>query len=159
MSHISLRSLKDNDISKMAFWLNKDNIRKWYKDPEDWLFEIRGRTSEFSWIHHMIVEENGLPIGFCQYYDCYDANDMEDWYQVEVPNDTYSIDYLIGEEAYLNKGYGKLMIKSLTELIMSLEKARRIIVQPDRDNIGSNSVLFANGYIFDSATNYYVKYL
>lgn len=84
---------------------------------------------------------------------------MEDWYKVEKRGDTFSIDYLIGNEAYLGKGYGKALVKLLTETIRKNERAKRIIVQPEKENGPSNHVLLANGYVFDEQKDYYVKLL
>lgn len=154
-----LRPLSDSDINMFTSWLNKDYIKKWYLDPEDWLTEINGRHSRYAWIHHFIVMDGKTPIGFCQYYDCYNANDIEDWYDVVEQGDTYSIDYLIGNESYLGKGYGKLIVKLLTETIQTVEHANRIIVQPDIENYPSNRVLMANGYVYDEEKEYYYKLL
>lgn len=112
-----------------------------------------------SWIRHFIVMDENTPIGFCQYYDCFYANDMEDWYDVAQKNNTFSIDYLIGNEEYLGKGYGKAIVGLLTETIKEKEQAKQIIVQPDKENIPSNKALLANGYIFDENKNYYYKLL
>lgn len=84
---------------------------------------------------------------------------MEDWYDVVQKNDTFSIDYLIGEEAYLGKGYGKAIVSLLTRTIKEKEKAKQIIVQPEKENIPSNKALLSNGYIFDENKDYYYKIL
>lgn len=110
MNKITLRQVDNSDIELLKNWLNKEYILKWYNDADDWLNEINGRNNSFSWIHHFIVMIDETPVGFCQYYDCYDANDMEDWYSVTRRDETFSIDYLIGDEAYLGKGYGKAII-------------------------------------------------
>ena len=157
MKILSLREINNSDIALLTEWLGKDYILKWYHDTDDWLREINGRNDEFNWIHHFIVVDEETPIGFCQYYDCYDANDMEAWYEVEKRGDTFSIDYLIGNESYLGKGYGKLIVKLLTETIWQKEQATQIIVQPDEDNHASNHVLMANGYVYDKSKNYYYK--
>lgn len=159
MHNIVFRTVEDTDIDLLADWLNKEYILKWYHDAADWLHEIRERNNSFTWIHHFIVMEGQTPIGFCQYYDCYDANDMEDWYSVIQRGDTYSIDYLIGNEAYLGKGYGKSIVKLLTDTIQCKEQARQIIVQPEQDNYASNHVLMANGYAYDKQREYYYKLL
>ena len=143
----------------LAGWLNKPYILTWYHDADEWLTEINGRLSVYAWLHHFIVMEGDTPIGFCQYYDCYDARELEDWYHVTRRGDTYSIDYLIGDEAYLGKGYGKSLIALLTDTIRQKEGARRIIVQPDRANHASNHVLMANGYLYDEQMEYYCKLL
>jgi len=154
---LTLRKINNSDISLLAEWLNKDYILKWYHDTDDWLQEINGRNDEFSWIHHFIVMDEETPVGFCQYYDCYDANDIEIWYEVIKRGDTFSIDYLIGNESYLGKGYGKSLVKLLTETVWQKERANQVIVQPDEDNHASNHVLMVNGYIYDKCKNYYYK--
>ena len=156
---ITLRQFQDTDIAMFTSWLHKDYILKWYREPEGWLTEINGRHDEYNWIHHFIVMDGEVPIGFCQYYDCADAKDLEDWYTVDLRGDTCSIDYLIGDEEYLGKGYGKEIIRLLTEHVKNTEKAREIIVQPDEDNKASNGVLLANGYLFDEQKKYYYKLL
>lgn len=155
MNKLNLRPLCDADIALMTQWLNKDYIIKWYNDPEDWLTEINARHGEYSWLHHFIVMDGDTPIGFCQYYDCFDANELEDWYDVSERGDTFSIDYLIGDEAYLGKGYGKAIVALLTETVKENEAAKQIIVQPDTENHASNHVLLANGYVYDEAKKYH----
>lgn len=159
MDKITLRDIEDNDIELLTNWLNKEYILKWYHDASDWLYEINERHNTFSWINHFIVMYNDIPIGFCQYYDCYDGKEFEDWYTVNEPNNTYSIDYLIGNEEYLGKGYGKSIIKALTEYIIIAENAYKIIVQPDDDNFASKAVLLSNGYLYDNERKYYYKVL
>lgn len=159
MREITLRPFNDEDVPLLTTCLNKDYILKWYHEPEEWLEEINHRKSTYSWIHHFIVMDHNTPIGFCQYYDCFNAKDMEDWYTVDQKNHTFSIDYLIGNEAYLGKGYGKAIVKLLTDTIIKKEHAKQIIVQPDKDNMPSNHVLLANGYIFDATKDYYYKLL
>lgn len=156
---LTLRPLSDADIPLMARWLHQDYILKWYHDPEDWLLEINGRKGEFAWIHHFIVMDGQTPVGFCQYYDCFDAKDMEDWYQVARRGETFSIDYLIGERDWLGKGHGKAIVRLLTDTIRALAGARYIVVQPDKQNQASNHVLLANGYHFDEQKGYFVKQL
>lgn len=156
---ISLRPFHDTDIAMFTAWLHKDYILKWYQDPEDWLTEINGRHDKYAWIHHFIVMDSQTPIGFCQYYDCYDAKGLEDWYTVTRRGDICSIDYLIGKEEYLGKGYGKEIVRVLTEYIKDTKNAREIIVQPDEDNDASNGVLLANGYVYDKQKKYHYKLL
>ena len=157
--NLALRPFNDSDINLLTLWLSKDYILEWYHDADEWLSEINERHGAYSWIRHFIVMDSKIPIGFCQYYDCYNARDMEDWYSVAVPGDTFSIDYLIGNEAYLGKGYGKAIVGLLSDTIQVTERARRIIVQPEKENHRSNYVLMANGYIYDEKQEYYYKSL
>lgn len=156
---LALRPLENADIPLLTSWLNKDYILRWYHDPADWLAEINGRHRDFAWIHHFIVTDGEASIGFCQYYDCFDTGDMEDWYSVTSPGCTFSIDYLIGDEAYLGKGCGKAVVALLTKTIRQTTNAKHIIVQPDTENLPSNHVLLANGFVYDEQNKYHCKTL
>ena len=158
MQSIRLRPLEDSDIPLMTQWLHQAYVLKWYHDADEWLEEIRTRNDQFAWVHHFIVMDGQTPVGFCQYYDCLDANAMEDWYEV-TQRGTYSIDYLIGNEAYLGQGYGKAIVGLLTETVKHLGQATHIIVKPEKENHASNHVLLANGYVFDKYNDYYCKTL
>jgi RimJ/RimL family protein N-acetyltransferase len=158
-NELNLRPLNDSDIDLLTFWLHKEYILKWYHDSDEWLAEINQRHGACSWIHHFIVMDDKTPIGFCQYYDCYDANGMEDWYDITLPGTTFSIDYLIGNENYLGKGYGKAIVRLLSDTIKMVENGERIIVQPEAENLASCHVLTANGYVYDEKQKYYCKSL
>ncbi|MED4273300.1 GNAT family N-acetyltransferase [Weissella confusa] len=155
---IQLRDYKDSDFTMVERWLNQPRISKWYAPIDEWLDELKHRESEFSWLHHMIVMVDEKPIGFCQYYDCFDSRDYETWVgrDFDAPNQVYSIDYLIGDEKYVGKGLGKKLIATLTELVFS-KGATEIIVSPDDENHQSNAVLLANGYVKSETDDYYAK--
>ena len=152
--NIILKPVTDNDIEQLEIWLNKEYVLKWYHDADEWLNEIKERYAGFSFLNHFMVLENNKPIGFCQYYDCFDAK--EEWYLVEKPCEIYSIDYLIGEEEYLRKGYGKKIVKLLVEKVEKQNPEARIVVQPEKENIASGKALLANGFVYDEGKDYYV---
>ena len=130
MEQINILKIKDEDIILIEQWLKKEYIRKWYDPIDEWINEIKNRNGEYNFIKHFIVKTNTIKVGFCQYYDCFDAQEL--WYKIKKQKYTYSIDYLIGEENYLNKGYGK-----------------EIIVQPDMENVKSNKILLANCFEYN----------
>jgi len=150
---ISLRPLEENDISMVEKWIHQDYILRWYHEPDDWIMEMHERNGEFSFLHHFIVYENDNPIGFCQYYDCFDA--QEEWYNITERGNTYSVDYLIGDPEYLQRGYGKSIVKLLTDKIKAIPGARMMVVQPEKENIASVKALLSNGYIYDKEKEYW----
>ena len=156
MDKIVLETITDEDIELIKQWLQKDYIKKWYDPVTDWINELKNRNGEYSFIKHFIVKNNFEKIGFCQYYDCFVAKEL--WYQVNKQNYTFSIDYLIGDENYLDKGYGKKIIRQLINKI-KIEGGKEIIVQPDEENILSNKVLLANGFTYKQNEKYFYKKL
>ena len=141
---LKLRPLFESDIPLMERWLNAVHVAPWYRPTEDWLHEINCRFSEFSFITHLIAELDGEPLGFCQYYDCFDAK--EEWYATGRPKAMYSIDYMVGEPKYLQRGFGKEMIRVLLEILCKVG-AREVVVQPDQGNVASVRSLLANGFV------------
>lgn len=140
-----LRPLWEADMVLLKQWLYLPHVAKWYSNPEQWLYEICNRHGEFSFITHFIAEVDGVAIGLCQYYDCYYGQHHEAWYAIASPGVMFSIDYLIGEPEYLQKGYGKQMLRRLEQRLLLLG-AKRVVVQPDKENISSRKMLAAHGY-------------
>jgi RimJ/RimL family protein N-acetyltransferase len=156
MDQLFLDKIIDEDIILIEKWLQKDYIKKWYDPINDWIDEIKNRNGKYSFITHFIVKHNSDKIGFCQYYDCFIAQEL--WYKIDKQNYTYSIDYLIGEENYLNKGYGKEIIRQLIEKV-KMGNGKEIIVQPDMENIQSNKILLANGFEYKDKKKYFYRKL
>ena len=154
MSSLSLRSVEDSDIAQLRIWLNNEHVLKWYHDANEWLNEINERHGAFNFLNHFIVLNNNMPIGFCQFYDCNDA--QEDWYTVNSPGRFFSIDYFIGDKALLGRGYGKKIVKLLVSKIQELSDTAQIIVQPETDNKASCGVLVANNFVFDNDKGYFI---
>jgi len=105
---------------------------------------------------HFTGHSHEHELSCCQYYDCFMAQEL--WYKVSEQNYTYSIDYLIGNENYLNKGYGKEIVRQLIDKIR-MENGKEIIAQPDEKNVKSNKVLLANGFTYKAMEKYFYKNL
>ena len=136
---ITLKQLTDEDIPLFESWLDKEYIKRWFGDKEDWLNEIN--------------ERNGREIGYCLYGDCFYIKDLEEeghdfkslYGDVTVKNHTYEIGYLIGEEGYLNKGIGKIIIQLLEAKLIEIG-AREMVADPCEKNIISVKALLSNGF-------------
>ena len=115
-----------DDLTVFKKWLYTPHVAKWYHDPQDWINEVEKQDSDFNWIYHFIVENDGTPIGFCQYYACKDSDEL--WEGYTALGGSYSIDYMIGETDYLRKGFGKKIVADLTNRIMLHNDAKRIVV-------------------------------
>ncbi len=154
-NQISVRKLVDEDVPMFKKWLYVPHVAKWYHEPLDWIYEVENREKEFHWINHFIVECNGNPIGFCQYYEF--KNSGETWHGNVELEGTYSIDYLIGEQDYLKKGYGKEIISWLVDAISHIPNAKRIIVQPENENLASCNTLLTNQFSYDTTNEIFIK--
>lgn len=135
----------------MRNWLHQDYVAKYY-DYEAWMNELEDRSS-YSFISHFIVEEGGVPIGFCQYYDY--SLGGESWHGDFDITGCYSIDYMIGNPSFLGRGYGVKIIKALCSEVFSKTSASCIIVQPEKDNHKSRGALVSSLFSYDEKNDIY----
>ncbi|MDL2219803.1 acetyltransferase [Ruminococcaceae bacterium OttesenSCG-928-O06] len=149
---LTLRPFEDADIALMERWLYVPHVARWYKHPGHWLDELRQRHGAFSFLTHFIAEVEGAPIGFCQYYDTFYAQAHEvwgdEWDVREKPGSIFSIDYLIGEAAYLRRGFGRQMILQMLKRLQTAG-AKTVIVEPEEENAASGGALTACGFVWD----------
>ncbi len=154
---VTLRGLCDGDIPTFERWLQCEHVARWYKQPEEWLREVREREGEFRFVHHFIVEYGGRPVGFCQYYLYADSG--ETWHRDLDIRGAYSIDYLVGETNVLKKGLGAAAVLALLEKIRGIPDARLVIVQPEKENLASRATLTSTGFEYDKERGLYYKRL
>lgn len=153
-NEIVLKPLLDKDINIFSKWLDKGYIYKWlcpdgevYRDA--WLDEVNNRNGKYSFMKHFIVYCNDTKIGFCLYMDSYFEHDyIPEHYGITVKEkeSVYEIGYFIGEEEYLGKGIGKIIVKKLEEKIIKLG-GKLILADPAEENIISIKTLLSNGFV------------
>ncbi len=152
--NIRIRPFQDADLPRFTRWLQQEHVRPWYQPAQDWLTEVAGRQGEYAFIHHFIILAEETPIGFCQHYPYWKSG--ETWHGSIPREGTYSIDYLIGEPEYLRRGCGARAIRLLLADAFAQPGARRVIVQPDEENLASRNVLKAAGLAFDAQNALFV---
>ena len=157
MNELLLRNLSDEDLPLLKRWLYLPHVSRWYHDPLDWLEEVEKRKGEFSFLHHFIVEIGCHAVGFCQFYEYRYSG--ESWHGDTDIEGTYSIDYMIGDPNFLGIGLSKTMICELIRKIRLHPNAKRVIVQPEPENIRSCGLLLSTGFQFDSRNEIYVMEL
>jgi RimJ/RimL family protein N-acetyltransferase len=148
---IKIKPLLDEDIVIFEKWLDKEYIKKWFGNKNGWLKEINGRKDEFNYVKHFIVYHNNTKIGFCQYFDGYFAREV--YNDITEKNYAYEVNYLIGEEEYLNKGIGKLIIKIMEGKIKEIG-GKILLADPESENIISQKTLLSNGFIKNNDGDY-----
>jgi len=162
--NIQLTAFQDNDVELFTQWLDKDYIYKWFccegkedeqaridglGEKQDWLDEVTFRE-ENPHRHLYIVTCDGRKIGFGICIDLYSEPEyLEEYYPDLNGNinagEALELGYCIGEEAYLNKGIGKIIIRRLDEECRALG-ASLLLADPNEANIPSIKVLLANGF-------------
>ena len=153
INSITLKPLQDEDFDTFRKWIDKEYIYKWFcpdgeEQRQDWLNEVENTDGKYEHFKHFIVYYDDVKIGYCLYLDVYfEQAYLQENYGITVDkNSVYEIGYLIGEEEYLNKGIGKIIIKKLEEKIIETG-GKEILADPNPKNIPSINVLLSNGFI------------
>ncbi len=135
--NINLRKLdnsNDNDFIKLHKWCSNKTVYEWFEQRILSLDEIKnkykkklneGKQSLF------IIQCDGTEIGLIQLYkfDNDISNSLLDKY-----NNIYEFDIYIGEDNYLSKGIGSLVINYVKDYIYSNYNADAIMLRPFKRN-------------------------
>ena len=151
---ITIKPWRDKDVDIFSKWLAKEYIYKWFcPDGEEhkmaWLDEVNNRNTQYHYMKHFIVYYNDKAIGFCLYLDCYFEKEyIPEHYgkTVDEKETVFEIGYLIGEEEYLGKGIGKIIVKKLIGEIAEIG-GKEILADPDEANVLSIRTLLSNGFV------------
>ena len=141
---IDIRFFQNEDLVLLKAWLNKDYVKQFYGNPQEWIDEVTENLHLIDcWAYYYIAEFEGNPIGFVQSYDTHKAP-QGDW--SDTPPYTIGIDYMIGEEDFIGKGLGTVLVQTIINKIKSQNRFSHIIADPIPENTASIAVLTRNGF-------------
>jgi RimJ/RimL family protein N-acetyltransferase len=137
IAHINFRRVIQADLPLLYTWFEKPHVAAWWPVPEeneffkDFLEKIRSKTTI-----PLLVYSNQIPIGYLQYYHIDRTREKAgSWLPTELPVTTIGTDQFIGDENYLGKGYGTLLLKEFIKQLHDLEPTvTTVIVDPDPEN-------------------------
>lgn len=161
---VKLAAFQDEDVALFGQWIDKNYIYKWFccdgKDDEQaradgleekqaWLDEVTNRKAN-PHRHQFMVACNGIKIGFGVCIDLAGELEYVEEYYPDLngkiaAREAFELGYCIGEENYLGKGIGKIIISKLEEAALKLG-ATLLLADPNEANIASVKVLLANGF-------------
>ncbi len=136
MAGVSFRRLRIEDIALVHRWLNTPHVaRWWYEDvgpyeevEEKYVAYIEGREG----VEPYLILHGEFPIGYIQTYSISDDAEYAALIEVE---DSSGIDLFIGEEGFLYKGLGSLVIRRfLAEVVFADESIEVCVIGPEPKN-------------------------
>lgn len=133
---LRIRTLEDEDKFVLAKWLSDPEILQYYEGRDN-PFDVEKVERTFfkkeKGVTPCIVEYDGTPIGYIQFYEV----DEEYRYTYGYANDSgklYGMDQFIGESAYWNKGVGTQLVRMMVEYLIDKKGADRIVMDPQSWN-------------------------
>jgi len=129
----TFKPLHNTDLDLLCRWFEKPHVLEWWSDrfsPEQ-IKEKYGQRISDEIVCPYIAYLNNQPIAFIQYYWASQAGDG--WWPNEDEN-TVGLDQFIGEEDYINKGFGTLMMKEFIQFLFQNPLIKKIITEADPNN-------------------------
>lgn len=130
----NFKPLTPPDLNLLCRWFEKPHVLAWWNDrlnPEE-IKEKYGNRIDNSVICPFIAYLNDKPIGFIQYY--WASKVGNGWWPNENEN-TVGLDQFIGEEDYINKGFGTLMMREFIQFLFQNPLIKKIITETDPRNL------------------------
>lgn len=126
MYNITFRNLKDNqdEYKKLHKWCQNKFVYEWFEQRilsyDEIVNKYKNKLTEKKQ-ELLIIKCNDKDIGLVQIYRYDDI--------------TYEYDLFIGEEEYLDKGIGAIIVDKINDIIHNKYKVNNIILRPFKRNI------------------------
>lgn len=129
----SFKPLNNSHLELLCDWLEKPHVLEWWNDhlTRDEIKQKYEQRINDTIICPYIFYLSDKPIGFIQYY--WASKIGSNWWPDENKN-TVGIDQFIGDETYLNQGYGTLIITEFVQLLFQNPLVKKIITDVDPQN-------------------------
>jgi RimJ/RimL family protein N-acetyltransferase len=131
---IYFKPLETSDLDILCKWFKEPHVLEWWNDHLS-LDEIKdkyGNRIGNDDICPYIVYLDDKPIAFIQYY--WAGKVGKGWWPNENAH-TVGLDQFIGEEHYINKGVGTLMMKEFIQYLFENPLIKKIITEASPDNL------------------------
>ncbi|MEP7179958.1 MAG: GNAT family N-acetyltransferase [Pseudonocardiales bacterium] len=141
-----MRDMTAADLPLLGEWLLEPHVARWWsEDPVEQLAEFADAIAGRDTTHVLVVEEDGRPVGWAQWYRWADSPDEAPQYGASEHD--FGIDYGIGTLADVGRGVGTELITVLVRQIRCTHPQAPILVAVATSNTASRRVLEKNGFV------------
>jgi aminoglycoside 6'-N-acetyltransferase len=139
---LRLRDATGADAPLLREWDRREHV--WASDPDDWEWE-KELPRKPDWREQLVAEVDGVPIGFLQIID---PAREESHYWGDVAPNLRAIDIWIGEEAYLNRGFGTRMMELALARCFADPAVEAVLIDPLASNVRAHRFYERLGFRF-----------
>jgi aminoglycoside 6'-N-acetyltransferase len=131
---LAIRRLAEGDSEILSRWLSNPQVLQFYggRDQPYDLERVQLKFYKEDGISRCIVEWEGVPIGYVQFYPVGPEDKRE--YGHIATEGLWGMDQFIGESNYWNKGIGSKLVHEVAEYLLS-RGARVVVTDPQTWNI------------------------
>ena len=136
--NIQFKSFEEKHIPFWEQWTTLPHVKKvWFNEGYETADYIHQKIKGNGYDHSFIIFLNDTPIGYIQCCDLYAYRTLcpkpKGLFTQENPG-TFCMDLFIGEEEYLNQGYGTEIVKTFISYVFKNFNAKIILIDPEVTN-------------------------
>jgi RimJ/RimL family protein N-acetyltransferase len=135
---ITFKKLTKQDMPLFMLWAQKPHVKDvWFSGGYEPLEKYYQKVDGNGYDYPFIIYADNRAIGYIQCTDLYA-------YRAKCPNPkglftkeelgSFCLDLFIGEEDFLNKGYGTKIVKAFVSKLLTEFKAKKILLDPSCSN-------------------------
>ena len=135
LGKISFRKLTRDDFDKLYKWCQNDYVYEWFEQRKLSYEEVCDKYEHKLLLGKqelLIINYDDKDIGLVQIYKYENDTKIK---ELEKYHNIYEYDLFIGEEDYLSKGIGKMVVYLINEMIYSKYNADAIVLRPFKNNV------------------------
>jgi aminoglycoside 6'-N-acetyltransferase len=135
------------DLALVETWLHESHVARWYlhgSTLDEELEDLRLSVGAGQPTEVLVVEGDGRPIGWCQWYRCDDYPDYAA--DIGAAAGDVGIDYALGDSTVVGHGLGTALIAALVDHVRIRYPHAGVVADPEASNSASRRVLEKNGF-------------
>jgi aminoglycoside 6'-N-acetyltransferase len=113
---IEFKPLREEDLPLVRDWLEREHVRRWWRDPIDEAIAKRRQGIEQDRTEQYLILVDGRPAGLIQTYLVADSPDWETIVGAEPG--LAGVDLLIGEEKLVGRGLGPEVLRAFARKVV-----------------------------------------
>ncbi|MGI5894482.1 MAG: GNAT family N-acetyltransferase [Candidatus Merdivicinus sp.] len=139
---VRFRRMEDSpaDYGRIVQWLADPEIHRYYEKRALSMAEVAEkfgpRAREEETVVPLILEWDGEPVGYAQYYSA----DPEEYHAVSFLEEhgcrhPYGIDLFLGERSLLGHGIGTVILSALRDMLLARDDCDSLLIDPEVSNL------------------------
>ena len=140
---LAIRRMRDDpdDYRRIVEWRNQAHVREWW-DPDDppltvdgAIEELRVSTQPGNSDTACIIELDGAPVGYLQFYPWDEEQAYLAAVGISVPGGAWGLDIFIGESSLVNRGIGSRSVRLISDHLLAECGATAVALATEAGNL------------------------
>ncbi len=150
---VAIRRMRDHpaDYERIVEWRNRPHVREWW-DPDDppltldgATAEMRQRTEPADATIACIIEVDGRPAGYLQFYPWDEELEYLAEVGITIPSGAWGLDIFIGERSLVDRGIGSRAVRLISDHLFTEHGATAVALATEAGNLRAQAAYVRAG--------------